>query len=100
MMQKGSFSQTKGNRDRFSIFSDMLTCAIGGIGKTGIMYRVGLSSLQMHKYLDVLTGYGLLEVQIFKKTATYWTTPKGKSYLEAFETLVKHLCSHKSQNPC
>jgi len=90
MMQKGSFSQTKGNRDRFSIFSDMLTCAIGGIRKTEIMCRVGLSSLQLHKYMDVLTRYGLLDVQILKKTATYRTTPKGKSFLEAFGALVEH----------
>jgi predicted transcriptional regulator len=91
MMQKSSFSQTKGNRDRFSIFSDMLTSAIGGTRKTEIMCRVGLSSLQLHKYLNVLTRYGLLDVQILKKTATYRTTPKGKSFLEAFGTLVEHL---------
>jgi predicted transcriptional regulator len=91
MMQKGSISQTKGNRDRFSIFSDMLTSAMGGIRKTEIMCRVGLSSLQLHKYLDVLTKYGLLDVQILKKTATYRTTPKGKSFLDAFGTLVEHL---------
>ena len=90
-MQKGSFSQTKGNRDRLDIFSDMLTCAIGGIRKTEIMCRVGLSGLQLHKYMDVLTRYGLLDVQILKKTATYRTTPKGRSFLEAFDALVEHL---------
>jgi predicted transcriptional regulator len=91
MMQKGSFSQAKGNRDRFSIFSDMLTSAIGGTRKTEIMCRVGLSGLQLYNYLDVLTRCGLLDVQILKKTATYRTTPKGKSFLEAFGTLVEHL---------
>jgi predicted transcriptional regulator len=91
MMQKSSFSQTTGNRDRFSIFSDMLTCAIGGTRKTEIMCRVGLSSLQLHKYMDALTRFGLIEVQILKKTATYRTTPKGKSFLETFDTLVEHL---------
>ncbi|MGA2769078.1 MAG: winged helix-turn-helix domain-containing protein [Candidatus Bathyarchaeia archaeon] len=89
MMQKGSFSQTKGNRDRLGIFSDMLTCAIGGTRKTEIMRRVGLSSLQLHKYMDVLTRFGLLDVQILKRTATYRTTPKGKSFLEAFGTLAE-----------
>ena len=87
-MQKGSFSQTKGKRDRFSILSDMLTCAIRGTKKTEIMCRVGLSSLQLHNYIGVLTRFGLLDVQILKKTATYRTTPKGKSFLEAFGTLV------------
>jgi predicted transcriptional regulator len=91
MMQKGSFLQTKGKRDRFSIFSDMLTCAIRGTRKTEIMCRVGLSSLQLHKYMDVLTRYGLMEVQILKKTATYITTPKGKNFLEAFSILVEYL---------
>jgi len=91
MMQKGSFSQTKGKRDRFSIFSDMLTCAIGGTRKTEIMCRVGLSGLQLHKYMDLLTRHGLLDVQVIKKTATYRTTSKGKSFLKAFGTLVEHL---------
>jgi predicted transcriptional regulator len=91
MMQKVSVSQTKGKRDRFSIFSDMLTCAIGGTRKTEIMCRVGLSGLQLHKYMDVLTRYGLLDVQILTKTATYITTRKGKSFLETFGTLVEHL---------
>lgn len=91
MMQKNSFSQTKGNRDRLSIFSDMLTCAIGGTRKTEIMLRAGLSSLQLHKYMNVLTRYGLLDVQVLKRTATYRTTPKGRSFLKAFGTLVEHL---------
>jgi len=90
-MKKDSFSQTNVNRDRFSIFSDMLTCAIGGTRKTDIMLRVGLSSLQLHKYMDVLTRFGLMDVQILKKTATYRTTPKGKSFLEAFGTMVELL---------
>lgn len=91
MLQKGSFSQTKGNRDRLSIFSDMLTCAIGGTKKTEIMCRVGLSTVQLHKYMDVLTRSELLEVQKHKKAVTYRTTLKGKSFLETFGTLAGFL---------
>ena len=91
MMHKESLSQTKRNRDRLSIFSDMLTCAIGGTRKTEIMSIVGLNGLQLHNYIGVLTRFGLLDVQILKKTATYRTTPKGKSFLEAFGALVEHL---------
>jgi predicted transcriptional regulator len=91
MMQEGSFSATKGKRDRLNIFSDMLTCAIGGSNKTEIMCRVGLNGFQLHKYMSVLTKFGLLDVQILKKTAMYITTPKGKSFLEAFGTLIEHL---------
>jgi predicted transcriptional regulator len=90
-MQKGSFSQTEGRRDRFSIYSDMLTCAIGGTRKTEIMRRVGLSSLQLYKYMDALTRFGLLDVRILKKIVTYRTTPKGESFLEAFGTLAELL---------
>ena len=66
-MKKGSFSQTNVNRDRFSIFSDMLTCAIGGTRKTEIMCRVGLSGLQLYKYMGVLTRFGLLGEYRFLK---------------------------------
>lgn len=91
MMQKGSSSWAKGNRDRLSIFSDILTLAIGGAKKTEIMCRVGLSGLQSHKYIDLLTRYELLNVRILRKTATYITSPKGRSFLDAFGTLVEHL---------
>ena len=91
MMQKGSVSRPKVKRDRFSIFSDMLSCAIVGTRKTEIMCRVGLSGFQLYKYMGVLTRFGLLDMQILKETATYRTTPKGKSFLEAFGTLVELL---------
>jgi predicted transcriptional regulator len=81
----------KGNRDRFSILSDILTCAIGGTKKTEIMCRVGLSGDLLYKYIGLLTRYELLDVRILKKTVTYITSPKGRSFLEAFGTLVKHL---------
>jgi predicted transcriptional regulator len=91
MMQEVTFSQAKGNRDRFSILADMLTRAIGGIRKTELMCRVGLSSLQLCKYMDVLTRFGLMDVQILEKTAIYRTTPRGKNFLEAFGTMVEFL---------
>jgi predicted transcriptional regulator len=91
MLRKVAFSQTKGNRDRLSIFSDMLTCAIGETRKTEIMCRAGLSTVQLHKYMNVLTRSELLEVRKRKKAVTYRTTPKGRSFLETFGALVEFL---------
>jgi predicted transcriptional regulator len=91
MLRKGLFWLAKGNRDRLNIFSDMLTCAIEETRKTEIMCKVGLSTIQMHKYVNVLTRSELLEVQKCKKTVTYRTTPKGKSFLETYDALVEFL---------
>jgi predicted transcriptional regulator len=92
MLIKGLSLQAKGiRRDRVVIFSDMLICAIGGTGKTELMYRVGLSTSQLHKYMEVLVRSELLEMFKQKKRIIYRTTAKGKSFLEAVGTMVKLL---------
>jgi len=82
----------KGNRrDRLVLISDMLNYAAKGVYKTELMYRVGLSSAQLEKYIPVLVRSNLLEIQNHSKKAVYKTTEKGKSFLVIFQGLVKLL---------
>ena len=77
-------------RDRLAILSAILMLADKGIYKTGLMYRVGLSSEQIGKYIHLLVRSELLEVSKDSKTV-YKTTKKGKRYVEIFCSLVKLL---------
>ncbi len=92
MFIKALFLQAKGNRrDRIAIISDMLLCAVEGTKKTEIMYKVGLSSAQLNKYVPTLVRSELLEILKQKNVTIYKTTAKGKSFLETFDVLIKLL---------
>lgn len=92
MLLKGLLLQSKsGRRDRISIISDMLLCAVEGTKKTEIMYKVGLSTAQLNKYVPTLVRSELLEILKQKSVTIYKTTAKGKSFLETFDTLIKLL---------
>mgnify|MGYP001566467154 CR=1 FL=1 len=84
--------QVRGNRrDRLAIISVMLSYAAKGVGKTELMYKVGLSSAQLDKYVPVLVKAELLEVSKYTKRAMYKTTDKGRSFLDIYDTLAKLL---------
>jgi predicted transcriptional regulator len=53
------------------------------------MRRVGLSTSQLRKYVKTLTKSELLEVLRYGTALTYRTTVKGRSFVEAFDELVK-----------
>jgi len=92
MLAQSPFLQLKGNRrDKFVIISAMLSYAAKGVGKTELMYKVGLSSAQLDKYIPELVRSELLEVSNHTKRALYKTTDKGRSFLDIFDTLVKLL---------
>ena len=92
MLTQSSFLQLTGNRrDKFLIMSTMLSYAAKGVGKTELMYRVGLSSAQLDKYIPALVRSELLEVSNHTKRALYKTTDKGRSFLDIFDTLVRLL---------
>jgi predicted transcriptional regulator len=92
MLTHSTILQVRGNRrDRLAIISVMLSYAAKGVGKTELMYKVGLSSAQLDKYIPVLVKSDLLEVSNHTKRAQYKTTNKGRSFLDIFETLVRLL---------
>jgi len=92
MLTRTALVEAKGNRrDRLAIISAMLSYAAKGVGKTELMYKVGLSSAQLDKYIPVLMKSELIEVSNHTKKAIYRTTNKGKSFLGIFGALVKLL---------
>ena len=92
MFSRSMLPQFKGNRrDQFVIISDILSFAITGVKKTELMYKAGLSSAQLQKYVRLLFRSELLELSNRKKRIIYVTTAKGKYFLETFVELAKLL---------
>jgi predicted transcriptional regulator len=73
-------------RNRTEITSQILEIAIGGAGKTKIMYTAFLSFAQMKAYLEILSVNGLLQLDQDK---TLRTTEKGLRFLEIYQELEK-----------
>jgi predicted transcriptional regulator len=76
-------------RDSILILSEILSYAVKGTGKCEVMYKVGLSSAQLNKYLRILIESQLLTVSNGQEKPEYKTTDKGKNFLETFDTLTK-----------
>ena len=73
-----------GRRSRLDIMYTILSlCQHGENRKTHIMYRCNLSYSQLQRYLEILTGLGLLK----EDGGRYRITQKGESFLREFEDL-------------
>jgi predicted transcriptional regulator len=92
MLARNSFAQVRRNRrDSLLIASDMLSYAVGGIGKTELMSKVGLSSAQLNRYMPSLIRSELLEIRNHQRKPMYKTTAKGKNFLATLNTLIELL---------
>jgi len=75
-------------RSRFEIVYVILSfCGNAGAKKTRIMYQSNLSFKQLEKYLETLTGIGLLA----RDKGVYRLTEKGERFLREFEGLKRLL---------
>ncbi|MBS7632433.1 hypothetical protein KEJ15_02260 [Candidatus Bathyarchaeota archaeon] len=79
----------RNRRDNFQIVSDILSCAAKGVSKAVLMYKAGLSSTQMDRYVEALLRSELLEVLQAEEKYVYKTTTKGKIFLETFGELAR-----------
>ncbi len=92
MLTNCALTLLKGSRrDKLVLISDMLQHAAKGVYKTELMYKVGLSSAQLEKYIPELVRSDLLEIQNHRSKPVYRTTDKGKNFLGIFDRLVKML---------
>jgi predicted transcriptional regulator len=91
LIQSLSLQAKRNRRDKLVIISAMLSYAAKGVCKTELMYKVGLSSAQLDKYIPALLRSELLEISNHSRKPVYITTDKGRSFLDIFDTLVKLL---------
>ena len=82
-------------RTSMQIVSDLLTVTeqsgASGINVTSLLTKANLSHSRLGKFLENLTGAGLVNRIEFDGKQAYVITPKGKQYLESynrFQTLA------------
>ena len=82
------------NRGPLDIIDLILVMCQTGALKTRIMYKCNLNSKQIKMYLDFLLERKLLSKDIdsrFGSRFVYLATPKGRRYIEAYNTMLRLL---------
>ncbi len=76
-------------RTSMQIVRDLLTVTeesgASGINVTSLLTKANLSHSRLSKFLDNLTGAGLINRIEFDGKNTFVLTPKGRQYLETYE---------------
>ncbi len=71
------------------IVADLLTateqCGQDGIKTTSLLTKANLSHSRLTKFVDNLTGAGLINRIEFDGKNTFVLTPKGRQYLESYQ---------------
>jgi predicted transcriptional regulator len=68
-------------RDRIAIVAEILEMARQGVLKTNIMYKAGLNSHMLNKYLGLMMNAKLLEKILMNNRVVYKATHKGTEFL-------------------
>ncbi len=76
-------------RTSMQIVADLLTateqCGQDGIKTTSLLTKANLSHSRLTKFIDNLTGAGLINRIEFDGKNTFVLTPKGRQYLESYQ---------------
>jgi predicted transcriptional regulator len=85
-------------RDRIAIIADILEMAREGVLKTNIMYRAGLNSIMLNKYLGLMTTAKLLEKVLLNGRVVFKTTKKGMEFLHYCYEITRLLETEDEKN--
>ena len=76
-------------RTSMQIVGDLLSateqCGQEGIKTTSLLTKANLSHSRLTKFIDNLTGAGLINRIVFDGKNTFVLTPKGRQYLESYQ---------------
>lgn len=76
-------------RTSMQIVKDLLTVTeesgLSGINVTSLLTKANLSHSRLSRFLDNLTGAGLMNKIEYDGKNTFVITPKGRQYLETYE---------------
>lgn len=68
-------------RDRIDIVAEILEMAHQGVVKTNIMWRAGLNSYMLNKYVGLMVNAKLLDEVLLNKRVVYKATHRGIEFL-------------------
>lgn len=87
----GKITAAKKRRDSLSITISILSNAIGGMGRTQLVYRTNLNFGTMDKYLKLLMKNGLISSYVLDGGKHYRTTEEGTSFLEELKKIQEFI---------
>ncbi|MCW4040529.1 MAG: winged helix-turn-helix domain-containing protein [Candidatus Bathyarchaeota archaeon] len=80
------------NRSRLSIIYQILwICSNNRVSQTKLMYKANLSYFQLKKYVNTLMVKGLIEEDVHDGNKSYYSTQRGRQFIEAFRDLTRIL---------
>ena len=80
------------NRDSLRIIADILSSTNSGVSKTKIMFSANLSFKLLEKYLAIVIGSGLVQVNGSK----YELTLQGREFIKNYNTIEeRYVSAHK-----
>jgi predicted transcriptional regulator len=76
-----NLQQRNSGRDRIAIVAEILEMTRRGELKTNIMYKAGLNSIMLNKYIGLMTNAKLLDKVPFKNKIVFKSTHRGMEFL-------------------
>jgi predicted transcriptional regulator len=80
-MQNVTIHSRKPYRDRVAIVAEILEMACGGVQKTNLMYKVGLSSIMLSRYMRLMMNAKLVDIGLMDDKVVLRATDRGKEFL-------------------
>jgi predicted transcriptional regulator len=91
----------KRERDRIAIVAEILEMARGGVLKTNIMWRAGLSYDMLNGYLGLMMNAKLLDKVPMKKKVVFKSTERGMKFLYHCREIMELLGTEdQGHEPC
>jgi predicted transcriptional regulator len=75
-------------RDRVAIVAEILEMAYVGAQKTSVMYKVGMSSLMLNRYLRLMMRARLLDATLMNNKIAFKATDRGKEFLHYCREII------------
>jgi len=88
----------KSERDRVAIVAEILEMAREGVLKTNIMYRAGLNSIMLNKYLGLMMSAKLLDKVLLNGRVVFKVTKRGMEFLYHCYEITRLLETEDSKN--
>jgi predicted transcriptional regulator len=88
----------KNGRDRIAIVAEILEMTREGVLKTNIMYRAGLNSIMLNKYIGLMTSAKLLEKVLLNGRVVFKATKKGMEFLHYCYEITRLLETENVKN--
>jgi predicted transcriptional regulator len=91
----------KRERDRIAIVAEILEMARGGVVKSNIMWRAGLSYDMLNGYLGLMMNARLLDKVVLKNKVVFKPTERGMRFLYHCREIMELLETEEDRHePC